>query len=142
MYPRTRRICTLIGAVMLALPACGRSSPDRADSTAAVQLDSAAAGGMSGMRPGIGPDNTPATTGPTIMPPMSAEMTAHMAEMKAADGSRLVAMVWEHRKLVNGLLAQMNDPMRNMNVSVSPAWTALTDSIGGDLAAMSKASGA
>ena len=38
--------------------------------------------------------------------------------------------------MVAGMLAQMNDQMKGMKMSASPAWTALSDSIRSDLAAM------
>ncbi len=142
MHSRILGTCMLISAVLLALPACGKSSQERADSTAAAQSDSSAMGGMSGMRSGNGADSIPAMTGTTTMPAMSAEMTAHMAEMKGADGARMNAMLPDHRKMANGMLSQMNDQMTSMKMSATPAWKALTDSISRDLTAMSKMSAA
>ena len=88
------------------------------------------------MAPRSGRDSMPAMAPASSMPGMSAEMTAHMSQMKSADGATMKTMLPEHRKMVEGMLSQMNDQMRGMKMSATPAWTALTDSLRSDLKKM------
>lgn len=138
MYTQSRWTGALLGVLMMSLTACGKNDQARTDSAAmaATKTDSGAMGGMSGMPARSGTDSMPAMAGPAVMPGMSAEMTAHMAEMKSADGAKMKSMLPEHRKMVAGVLATMNDQMMSMKMSASPAWTALTDSIRSDLKVM------
>lgn len=141
MYTQSRWTGALLGVLMISLTACGKNDQARTDSAAmtATKTDSGAMGGMSGMPARSGTDSMPAMTGmsgPAAMPGMSAEMTAHMAEMKGADAAKMKSMLPEHRKMVAGMLAMMNDQMKGMKMAATPAWTALTDSIRSDLKAM------
>lgn len=147
MHAHSRRTAALISVLMISLAACGKNDQARTDSAAAAsgavmaatKTDSGAMGGMSGMPARSGTDSMPAMTGmsgPKGMPGMSAEMTAHMAEMKGADGAKMKTMLPAHQKMVAGMLAQMNDQMKSMKMSATPAWTALSDSIRNDLRAM------
>lgn len=144
MYTHSRWTGALLSVLMISLTACGKNDQARTDSAAmatgagmaATKTDSGAMGGMPARS---GTDSMPAMTGmsgPAAMPGMSAEMTAHMAEMKGADGAKMKSMLPDHRKMVAGMLATMNDQMKSMKMSATPAWTALTDSIRSDLKAM------
>ena len=144
MYTHSRWTGALLGVLMISLTACGKNEQARTDSAAtadgagmaATKTDSGAMGGMSGMPARSGTDSMPAMASPAAMPGMSAEMTAHMAEMKGADGAKMKSMLPDHRKMVAGMLATMNDQMKGMKMAATPAWTALTDSIRSDLKAM------
>ena len=132
-----------VGAFALTLAACGKGDQERTDSAAAVNTstmpagpDTGAMGGMSGMSPRTDAASAPAMTGMSSMPGMSADMVAHMAQMKGADGAKMKTMLPEHRTMVTGMLAQMNDQMSSMKMAATPAWNALTDSIRSDLKAM------
>jgi hypothetical protein len=71
------------------------------------------------------------------MPGMSAAMTAHMAAMKGADNAAMKSMLPDHKKMVDGMMSQMNEQMRSMKMTRTPAWSALSDSIRADLKQMS-----
>jgi hypothetical protein len=142
MYSRTWWTLALTIAVLLALPGCGTGSQARADSAAGAQSDSSAMGGMSGMSPASGMDSMKAMSGAAIAPAMSAEMTAHMAEMKAADGAKLAAMLPEHRRLVKDMQAHLNAQLAERKMAPMSAWRRLADSIDTDLKAMPKMSAA
>lgn len=134
------RIC----ALMMLLTACAKTDKERADSAATAEgaammqpeTDSGSMGGISGQPPRSGTDRMPTMTGMSGTSGMSAEMIAHMSEMKAADGATMKTMLPAHRKMVTGMLSQMNEQMTQMKGSTTPAWTALSDSIRSDLTAM------
>ena len=163
MHHTYRMTGMLLGLMALTVSACGKNDQQRADSAAAASgsgmmaapADSSAMGGMGGMggmaKSGTdsmggmagmsgmaksGTDSMGGMAGMSGMVGMSAEMSAHMAAMKGADGAKMKTMLPEHRKMVANMLATMNDQMKQMKMSATPAWTALTDSIRNDLKMM------
>jgi hypothetical protein len=82
--------------------------------------DSAGMGGMGGMQGGD----------------MMTRMQQHLRLMTGASGDSLEAMLPAHRQMVASMLAQMNQQMRSMNMTVDPHWTALADSLRQDLVRM------
>jgi hypothetical protein len=143
MHHTYRMTGMLLGLMALTVSACGKNDQQRADSAAAASgsgmmaapADSSAMGGMGGMAKS-GTDSMGAMAGMPGMAGMSPEMTAHIATMKGADGAKMKTMLPEHRKMVANMLATMNDQMKQMKMSATPAWTALTDSIRNDLKIM------
>ena len=140
MHHTNRITGALLGLLALTVSACGKNDQQRADSAAAASgsgmmpapMDSSAMGSMGGMAKSGG-DSMGAMGGMSGTSGMSAEMIAHMATMKSADGAKMKTMLPEHRKMVANMMATMNDQMKQMKMSSTPAWTALTDSISNDL---------
>jgi hypothetical protein len=67
---------------------------------------------------------------------MMDSMQAHMKKMSASmmSADQMVAMIPMHRQMVEGMLTQMTNEARSMNMTPSAAWTALSDSVRQDLA--------
>ena len=142
MIARSGFLSWTIVAVLPLMAACGKSDGARTDSALArsgnaMRGDSGATGGMNGMMPPRGTDSMSAVPSGSSMPGMSAAMTAHMAAMKGADNATMKSMLPDHKKMVDGMLSQMNAQMRNMKMSATPAWSALSDTIRTDLKQMS-----
>lgn len=142
MIARSSLLSWTIGAVLPLMAACGKSDGSRTDSAMApsanaMPVDSGVMGGMNGMRPPRGTDSMPAMPSGSSMPGMSAAMTAHMAAMKGADNAAMKSMLPDHKKMVDGMMSQMNEQMRSMKMTRTPAWSALRDSIRTDLKQMS-----
>ena len=142
MIARARLLRWTIGAVVPLMAACGTNDGARTDSAMApsanaMRGDSGAMGGMNGMMPPRGTDSMTAMPSGSSMPGMSAAMIAHMAEMKGADNAAMKSMLPDHRKMVDGMMSQMNEQMRSMKLTRTPAWSALSDSIRTDLTQMS-----
>ena len=142
MIARAGLLNWMLVAVLPLMVACGENDGARTDSASApsanaMRGDSGAMGGMNGMMPPRGTDSMPAMPSGPSVPGMSAAMTAHMAAMKGADDAAMKSMLPEHRKMVNGMMSQMNEQMRSMKMTRTPAWSALSDSIRTDLKQMS-----
>ncbi len=142
MIARSSLLSWTIGAVLPLMAACGTNDGSRTDSTMsqaanAMRGDSGAMGGMNGMRPPRGTDSMPAMPSGSSMPGMSAAMTAHMAAMKGADNAAMKSMLPDHKKMVDGMMSQMNEQMRSMKMTRTPTWSVLSDSIRTDLKQMS-----
>ena len=138
----------MLAAVLPLMAACGKSDVRRTDSAMApsanaMRGDSGAMGGMNGMMPPRGTDSMhampamPAIPSGSSMPGMSAAMTAHMAAMKGADNAAVKSMLPDHKKMVDGMMTEMNEQMRSMKMTRTSAWSALSDSIRTDLKQMS-----
>ena len=142
MIARAGLLNWMLVAVLPLMVACGKNDAERTDSASApsanaMRGDSGAMGGMNGMMPPRGTDSMPAMPSGPSVPGMSAAMTAHMAAMKGADDAAMKSMLPEHRKMVDGMMSQMNEQMRSMKMTRTPAWSALSDSIRTDLKQMS-----
>ena len=142
MIARAGLLNWMLVAVLPLMVACGENDGARTDrasapSANAMRGDSGAMGGMNGMMPPRGTDSMPAMPSGPSVPGMSAAMTAHMAAMKGADDAAMKSMLPEHRKMVDGMMSQMNEQMRSMKMTRTPAWSALSDSIRTDLKQMS-----
>ena len=142
MIARAGLLNWMLVAVLPLMVACGENDGARTDSASApsanaMRGDSGAMGGMNGMMPPRGTDSMPAMPSGPSVPGMSAAMTAHMAAMKGADDAAMKSMLPEHRKMVDGMMSQMNEQMRSMKMTRTPAWSALSDSIRTDLKQMS-----
>lgn len=142
MIARSSLLSWTIAAGLPLLAACGKTDGSRTDSAMAPSAnatrgDSGVMGGMNGMMPPRGTDSMPAMASASSMPGMSAAMTAHMAAMKGANNAAMKSMLPDHKTMVDGMLSQMNDQMRSMKLTRTPAWSALSDSIRTDLTQMS-----
>ena len=142
MIARSSLLSWTICAVLPLMAACGKSDASQTDSAMAPSAnampgDSGVMGGMNGMRPPRGADSMPAMPSGSSMPGMSAAMIAHMAAMKGADAAAMKSMLPDHKKMVDGMLSQMNEQMRSMKMTSTPMWSALGDSIQTDLKQMS-----
>ena len=142
MIARAGLLNWMLVAVLPLMVACGENDGARTDSASApsanaMRGDSGAMSGMNGMMPPRGTDSMPAMPSGPSVPGMSAAMTAHMAAMKGADDAAMKSMLPEHRKMVDGMMSQMNEQMRSMKMTRTPAWSALSDSIRTDLKQMS-----
>ena len=119
----------LVGA--LALVGCGRGG-DRAETTRDTggmmgHMDS---GGMGMGRMdsgGMGMGNMQAM-------PMMSGMRAHMDSMMRMSPQQMQAMMAMHEQMMSRMMDGMGADMRGMNMSATPKWSALTDSVKQDLA--------
>lgn len=114
-----------LAALVLGVAACSpaeRDEPAQADSAGGT----AAIGDMPGM----------AHTGGMESERMMAEMRAHMQGMAGAGADSLGRMTAMHRQMTANMLQQMDAEMREMRMSSSAAWSALTDSVRQDLTGM------
>ena len=119
----------LIGA--LALAGCGRGS-DRAESTRDT-------GGMMGRMDSDGMgmghmDSAGMGMGDMQGMPMMPRMRAHMDSMMRMSPQQMQAMMAMHEQMMSGMMDGMGADMRGMNMSGTPEWSALTDSVKQDLA--------
>ncbi|PYP51974.1 MAG: hypothetical protein DMD39_07510 [Gemmatimonadetes bacterium] len=67
---------------------------------------------------------------------MMDSMRTHMGMMEGMTGDRMKAMLPAHRQMVANMLSRMSSEMRQMNMQPDAKWTALTDSVRGDLVRM------
>lgn len=108
----------LLTGVALLLAACGRRQEPASDTTA--MMDSMP--GMAGMH---GSDTA-----------LTAMMAHMQAVMDTASAATIKAMMPEHRRMADSMLASMGDDVRRMNMTAGAEWTALADSIRQDMSAM------
>jgi hypothetical protein len=87
-------------------------------------------GGMQGMS-GIGMGGSA----------MMAGMRAHMDSVAGMAPGQMSDMLPGHERMMSQMMDQMGSEMRQMNMSPSAAWTALTDSVKADLADLPNLSG-
>ncbi len=113
---------------LIALTACSKPKHDiasgRQDTSAG---ESGGMRGMSGM--GMG--------GSTMM----ASMSAQMDSMMRMTPEQMSQMMPRHERMMSQMMDQIGAEMRQMNMSTSPEWTALTDSVKTDLADLPGLSG-
>jgi hypothetical protein len=104
---------------LLASAACSKPKEEpAADSPSGMPLDSGGMGGMSGM-------------GNSRMMPM---MQAHTDSMMRMNPEQMSGMMASHERMMSQLMDQMGTEMRQMKMSETPEWSALTDSVKQDLA--------
>jgi hypothetical protein len=65
---------------------------------------------------------------------MMPQMRAHMDSMMRASPQQMQAMMAEHEAAMSRMLDGMGADIRGMNMTASPEWNALTDSVKEDLA--------
>lgn len=100
---------------LLALAACNKPKEEQAaDSHRGMTMDS---GGMSGM-------------GKSGMMPM---MQAHTDSMMRMNPEQMSGMMASHERMMSQMMDQMGSEMRQMKMSETPQWSALTDSVKQDL---------
>lgn len=99
--------------------------------------------GCGGRDAGGEADASPGTTAGSgmVMPSMQTggtmdQMQQHMQMMGTVSGDSMKALLPEHRQRVGDMLGQMNREMLDMNMTMDAAWTALADSLRGDLTGM------
>jgi hypothetical protein len=119
----------LIGA--LAIPGCGRRG-DRAETTRDTggmmgHSDSGGTGMGHMDSGGMGVGNMQGIT-------MMSGMRAHMDSMMRMSPQQMQAMMATHEQMMSGMMDGMGADMRGMNMSGTPEWSALTDSVKQDLA--------
>ena len=66
--------------------------------------------------------------------PMMPQMRAHMDSMMRMSPQQMQAMMAMHQSMMSQMMGGMGSDMRGMNMSATPDWTALTDSVKEDLA--------
>jgi hypothetical protein len=104
---------------LMASAACSkRKEEPAADSHRGMAMDSGQMRGMSGM----------GSAG--MIPMMQAQMDS-MMRMKPAQMSGMMAT---HERMMSQMMDQMGGQMRQMEVSATPGWSALMDSVKQDLA--------
>jgi hypothetical protein len=62
------------------------------------------------------------------------QMRAHMDSMMRMSPEQMQAMMAMHERMMSQMMDGMGADMRGMNMSASPEWSALTDSVKEDLA--------
>ena len=104
---------------LLASAACNKpKATPAADSHGGMQMDS---GGMRGMA-GMGGSG------------MMSMMPAHMDSMMRMSPGQMSGMMATHERMMSQMMDQMGGEMRQMKMSETPQWSALTDSVKQDLA--------
>jgi hypothetical protein len=115
----------------LAIAGCGRRG-DRAEATRDTggMMGHPDSGGM-GMghmdSGGMGMGNMQGMT-------MMSGMRAHMDSMMRMSPQQMQAMMAMHEQMMSGMMDGIGADMRGMNISGTPEWSALTDSVKQDLA--------
>jgi hypothetical protein len=72
---------------------------------------------------------------------MMPQMRAHVDSMAGMSPQQMQAMMGNHQAMMSQMMDRMGADMRGMNMSSSPEWTALTDSVKQDLAELSALKG-
>jgi hypothetical protein len=104
---------------LMASAACSKPKEEpAADSHRGMAMDSGPMRGMPGME----------SAG---MMPM---MQAHMDSMVRVSPEQMSGMMNRHERMMSQMLDQMGGEMRQMKMSETPEWTALSDSVRQDLA--------
>ncbi len=104
---------------LLASAACNKpKDTPAADSHSGMKMDSGAMRGMSGM----------GDSGMTSM------MKAHTDSMMRMSPDQMSGMMATHERMMSQMMDRMGGEMRQMKVSETPEWSALTDSVKQDLA--------
>lgn len=115
----------------LALAGCGRRG-DRAEATRDTggmmgRMDSGGMGMAHTDSGGMGMGNMQRMT-------MMSGMRAHMDSMMQMSPQQMQAMMAMHQQMMSRMMDGMGADMRNMKMSGTPEWSALTDSVKQDLA--------
>jgi len=121
---------------VLALAGCGgrgdRTERSRDTGGMMGQMDSGGRGmeGMDSGGMGMGGMNMQGMEGMQMMP----QMRAHMDSMMRMSPQRMQSMMATHQGMMSQMMDRMGGDMRNMKMSGTPEWAALTDSVKQDLA--------
>ena len=108
---------TVIVGLLLASAACSKAKDTPAtESHGGMSMDSSGMAGMSG----IG--------NPVLM------MQAHTDSMMRMKPEQMSGMMASHERMMSQMMDQMGSEMRQMKMSKTPEWSALTDSVKQDLA--------
>jgi hypothetical protein len=109
----------MVIAALWASTACNKPKEEAAaDAHAGMTMDSGRMEGMSGM-------------GKSGMMPM---MQAHTDSMMRMNPEQMSGMMASHERMMSKMMDQMGTEMRQMKMSGTPEWSALTDSVKQDLA--------
>jgi len=109
----------MVIVAVLALAACNKPKEEpAADSSGGMTMDS---GRMEGMR-GMGNSG------------MMSMMPAHMDSMMQMKPEQMSGMMASHERMMSQMMDQMGGEMRQMTMSETPEWSALSDSVKQDLA--------
>jgi hypothetical protein len=119
-------ISAIVG--MIAVAACSKSNGDAAANRSGHVAEDSAGTGMEGM-PGM------AGSG------MMATMPAHLESMMRMKPEQMSQTMPQHERMMSQMMDQMGGEMRQMNMTSSPEWTALSDSVKADLADLPGLSG-
>jgi hypothetical protein len=110
---------TVIVGLLLASAACNKpKEAPAADAHSGMPMDSGEMRGMSGM-------------GKAGMMPM---MQAHTDSMMRMKPEQMSGMMATHERMMSQMMDQMGSEMREMKMSETPEWSALSDSVKQDLA--------
>ena len=113
-------------AGLLASAACNKpKDTPAADSHSGMPTDSGGMRGMSGM-------------GNSGMMPV---MQAHTDSMMRMNPTQMSGMMAAHERMMSQMMDQMGGQMRQMKMSETPEWSALTDSVRQDLAELPELKG-
>ncbi len=116
----------MVIAALLASAACNKPKEEAAaDSHGGMTMDSGRMEGMSGM-------------GNSGMMPM---MQAHTDSMMRMTPEQMSGMMASHERMMSQVMDQMGTEMRQMKMSETPEWSALTDSVKQDLAELPRLRG-
>ena len=107
-------------AAALLVVSCRSEQEKSAMDTSSMMMDSTMKG-MAGMH------------GDSAMRDMMTRMQGHMGMMDTASAATIQAMHPMHRQMLDSALTSMNDEMRRRNMTTTPEWTSLTDSLRQDL---------
>jgi hypothetical protein len=114
-----KAIQLMVVAGLLASAACNKpKDTPPTDSHSGMPMDSS---GMAGM-PGMGKSQ------------MMSMMPAHMDSMTKMNPEQVSQMMAKHERMMSQMMDQMGGEMRQMKMSETPGWRALTDSVKQDLA--------
>jgi hypothetical protein len=107
---------------LLASAACSKPAKEEpgADAPRGMTMDSSRMDGMSGM-------------GQSSMMPM---MQAQVDSMMRMSPEQMSTMMAGHERMMSQMMDQMGGQMRQMKMSETPEWSALTDSVKQDMAAL------
>jgi hypothetical protein len=103
---------------LLASAACNKAKEEPADSHRGMTMDSGQMQGMSGM-------------GSSGMMPM---MQAHMDSMMRMNPEQMSRTMASHERMMSQMMDRMGGEMRQMKMTESREWSALSDSVKQDLA--------
>jgi hypothetical protein len=118
------QLAVIVG--LLASAACDKPKEEQAaDSHSGMPMDSGEMRGMSGM----------GNSGMMTM------MQTHTDSMMRMNPEQMSGMMASHERMMSQMMDQMGSDMRQMKMSETPEWSALTDSVKQDLADLPSLSG-
>jgi len=131
MQIRSLTLALAVAGLLIACSSAKENTVSRASDSASVaaqaSADSSMQTKMGGMSGGMGA---------MMSAGMMDSMQTHMGMMEGMSADRMKAMLPAHRQMVANMLSRMSSEMRQMNMQPDAKWTALTDSVRGDLVRM------